>query len=150
MFLPKKILVPTDFSEFSDKALRQAYDLAKQHSAKIYFLHVIGVTQTCAIDYCFDDQTINAIDKKATESSENAMQEQIKRVVPSPDVEIESYVVKGHPYEQILKEQEAKKIDLIVISTHGRTGLVGHLMGSVSEKVARHAKCPVMLVKGTE
>ena len=109
MFAPKKILVPTDFSTYSDDALRQAYDLAKQHSAKIYFLHVIGVTQTCAIDYCFDEPTLAAIDKKAIETSEAAMNEQIKRVLPSMDVEIESYVVKGNPSVQILAEQEAKK-----------------------------------------
>lgn len=147
MFAPKKILVPTDFSTYSDEALRQAYDLAKQHSAKIYFLHVIGVTQTCAIDYCFDEPTIAAIDKKAIETSEAAMNEQIKRVLPSMDVEIESYVVKGSPSVQILAEQEAKKIDLLVISSHGKTGFIGHLMGSVAEKIARHAKCPVMLVR---
>jgi uncharacterized protein YeaO (DUF488 family) len=48
----------------------------------------------------------------------------------------------------ILKEQEDKEIDLIVIATHGRTGLMGHLLGSVAEKVVRHAKCPVFLVRG--
>ena len=147
MFAPQKILVPTDFSTFSDEALRQAYDLAKQHAARIYLLHVVGVTQTCAIDYCFDEPTIAAIDKKAIETSEAAMNEQIKRVLPAMDVELESYVVKGTPAAQILKEQEAKKIDLIVISSHGRTGLIGHLMGSVAEKIARHAQCPVMLVR---
>lgn len=150
MFSPKAILVPTDFSTFSDNALRQAYDIAKQHSAKIYFLHVIGITQTCAIDYCFDEQTINAIDRQAIDSSTNMMQEQLKRVIPSLDIEIESYIVKGNPYEQILKEQVAKKIDLIVISSHGKSGFIGHLLGSVADKVARGAKCPVMLVKTRE
>lgn len=147
MFSPKRILVPTDFSTFSDDALRQAYDLAKQHSAKIFFLHVIPVTHPCSVDYCFDEQTIADIGKKAIDFSVNTMQEQIKRAIPSMDVEVESYVLEGHPAPEILKEQEAKDIDLIVISSHGKTGFIGHLMGSIAEKVTRGAKCPVMLVK---
>ena len=144
----KKILVPTDFSKFSDNALKQAVEMAKQNKAKIYLLHVIGVVQTCAVDYCFDQQTIDALDKKSIESSEDMMQKQLKKVVNSRDVEIISYVIKGTPYHEILKEQEDKKIDLIVIATHGRTGLISHLLGSVAEKVVRHAKCPVFLVRG--
>lgn len=147
MFTPKKILVPTDFSKFSDDALKQAYDIAKQYKAKIYLLHVIGVVQTCAVDYCFDKQTIDMLDKKSIESSEDIMQKQIKKVVKSKDVEIISDVKKGTPYEEILKEQQSKKIDLIVIASHGRTGLLSHLIGSVAEKVARGAKCTVILVK---
>lgn len=75
------------------------------------------------------------------------MQKQIKKVAKLKDVEIISDVIKGTPYEAILKEQQAKKIDLIVIASHGRTGIMGHLIGSVAEKVARGAKCPVILVK---
>ena len=148
MTVIKKILVPTDFSKFSDNALKQALEMAKQNKAKIYLLHVIGVVQMCTVDYCLDQQTIDALDKKSIKSSEDMAQKQIKRVVHSKDVEIISYVKKGTPYEEILKEQENKKINLIVIATHGRTGLMSHLLGSVAEKVVRHAKCPVFLVRG--
>jgi universal stress protein A len=147
MFAPKKILVPTDFSKFSDNALKQAYDIAKQYKAKVYLLHVIEVVQTCAIDYCLDDQTVKALDEKSIKFSENMLQKQIKKVSQSKDVEVVSDVKKGTPYEEILKEQQSKKIDLIVIASHGKTGLLSHLMGSVAEKVARGAKCPVMLIK---
>lgn len=147
MFAPKKILVPTDFSKFSDEALKQAYDIAKQYKAKIYLLHVIGVVQTCAVDYCLDDQTIRALDEKSLKFSEDMMQKQIKKVFKAKDVEVVSDVKKGTPYEEILKEQQSKKMDLIVIASHGKTGLLSHLIGSVAEKVARGAKCPVMLVR---
>jgi nucleotide-binding universal stress UspA family protein len=147
MFAPKKILVPTDFSKFSDDALKQAYDIAKQYKAKIYLLHVIEVVQTCAVDYCFDDQTIKALNKKSIEFSEDMMQKQIKKVVKAKDVEVISNVKQGTPYEEILKEQQSKKMELIVIASHGRTGLLGHLIGSVAEKVARGAKCPVLLLR---
>jgi nucleotide-binding universal stress UspA family protein len=147
MFAPKKILVPTDFSKFSDNALKQAYDIAKQFRAKIYLLHVIEVVQTCSIDYCLDDQTLRALDEKSLAFSEKMMQKQINKVSKSKDVEVVSDVKKGTPYEEILKEQQSKKVDLIVIASHGKTGLLSHLIGSVAEKVARGAKCPVMLVR---
>jgi universal stress protein A len=147
MFAPKKILVPTDFSKFSDNALKQAYDIAKQYKAKIYLLHVIEVVRTCSIDYCLDDQTIRALDEKSLEFSEKMIRKQINKVFKSKDVEVVSDVKKGTPLEEILKEQQSKKMDLIVIASHGKTGLLSHLIGSVAEKVARGAKCPVMLVR---
>ena len=147
MFAPKKILVPTDFSKFSDEALKQAYDIAKQFKARIYLLHVIEIVQTCSIDYCLDDLTVRALDEQSLDFSEKMLQKQIKKVFKSKDVEVVSDVKKGTPYEEILKEQQSKKMDLIVIASHGRTGLLSHLIGSVAEKVARGAKCPVMLVR---
>jgi len=147
MFAPKKILVPTDFSKFSDDALKQAYDMAKQYKAKIYLLHVVGLIQQCVVDYCLDQQTTNALEKKAVKAAEDMMQKQIKKVVKSKDVEIVPDVAKGTPYVEILKEQKSKKIDVIVIGSHGMTGILSHLMGSVAEKVLRGAKCPVVLIK---
>jgi universal stress protein A len=147
MFAPKKILVPTDFSKFSNEALKQAYDIAKQYKAKIYLLHVIEVVQTCSVDYCLDDLTVKALDEKSLKFSENMLQKQIKKVFKSKDVEVISDIKKGTPYEEILKEQQSKKMDLIVIASHGKTGLLSHLIGGVTEKVARAAKCPVMLIR---
>jgi len=147
MFAPKKILVPIDFSKFSEIALKQAYDIAIQYKAKIYLLHVIDVIQICAGEYCFDERMVVELEKRIIQSSEEMMQKLIEKVIKSKDVKIISKVVKGTPYEAILKEQQSKKADLIVIASHGRTGLIGHLMGSVAEKVARGATCPVLLVK---
>ena len=144
----KKILVPTDFSKFSDNALKQAVEMARQNRTKIYLLHVVSIIQQCAVDYCLDTATVEDIEQKSMQSSQDMMQKQIRRVVKSSDVDIVSDMRKGTPYQEILKEQEEKKIDLIVIATHGRTGLIDHLLGSVAEKVARHAKSSVFLVRG--
>ncbi len=144
----RKILVPTDFSKFSDNALKQAVEMAKQNKAKIYLFHVINLVQQCSVDYCLDTGTVEDIEQQSMRSSQDMMQKQIRRVVKSSDVDIVSDVQKGTPYQEILKEQEDKKMDLIVIATHGRTGLIGHLLGNVAEKVARHAKCSVFLVRG--
>jgi universal stress protein A len=148
MFSPKKILVPTDYSNYSDKALSQALDIAKQQGAEIYLLHVVGLVQQCSVDYCIDNDTIADLDRKSVESAKQMMKEQIKRVADGSSLEIISDVRKGTPYEEILKEEKAQNVDLIVIATHGRTGLLAHLMGSVAEKVARGAKGPVLLVRG--
>jgi nucleotide-binding universal stress UspA family protein len=62
-------------------------------------------------------------------------------------VEIIKSITKGTPYEQILKEQQSKKVDLIVIASQGKTGILSHFIGNVAEKVLRGATCPVVLVK---
>ncbi len=146
-FPPPTILVPTDFSKFSDNALKQAIDIAKQHKAKIYLLHVISVMQQCSADYCLDNATVAALEKKSVKSSEDMMKKQIKRVMKTEEAEVIPDVKQGIPFAEILKEQAAKKIDLIVIASHGRTGLLGHLIGSVSDKVMKNAACPVLLVR---
>ncbi|MCX5807125.1 MAG: universal stress protein [Proteobacteria bacterium] len=147
MFSPKKILVPTDFSKYSDKALQQAADIAKEHNSTIYLFHVIGIIQQCAVDYCLDNQIIEELEKKSIDSSKEMMKEQINKIAEAKSLKIITDVKKGTPYEEILKEQAEKKIDLIVTASHGKTGLMHYLMGSVAEKVVKGAKCTVMLVK---
>jgi len=95
-----------------------------------------------------DSATLAELDKKSVESAKEMMKEQIKKAGAGSGVEIISDVRKGTPYEEILNEEKAKKVDLIVIASHGKTGLVSYLMGSVAEKVARGAKGPVLLVRG--
>ncbi|MBP1749449.1 MAG: UspA protein [Deltaproteobacteria bacterium] len=147
MIAPKRILVPTDFSEFSDDALEVAYDIAKQYQAKIYLLHVIETIQQCAVDYCLEEQTVDELEKQILASSEKMMKEQIEKVVKSKDVEIITDIRKGTAHREILKEEQSRNIDLVVISSHGKTGFLGHLLGSVAEKITREAKCPVVLVR---
>jgi universal stress protein A len=147
MFSPKKILVPTDFSDYSDKALQKAIDIAKQHNSTIYLFHVIGIVQQCAIDYCLDNQVVEELEKRSAHSSTEMMKAQVNKIGDAGSVKIITDVKKGIPYEEILKEQEKRKIDLIVIASHGKTGLLHYLMGSVAEKVVKGAKCTVVLVK---
>jgi len=147
MFSPKTILVPTDFSEYSDKALQHATDIARQNNARIYLLHVIGVTQQCIVDYCIDKQMVDQLEQQSIDSAKEMIRKQLDKLKEAESVEIVPDIRKGTPYEEILKEQEDKKMDLIVIASHGKTGLLSHLIGSVAEKVSRAAKCPVLLVR---
>lgn len=149
MFAPKKILVPTDFSKFSDSALQQALAMAIPQKTTIYLLHVIDVIRQCAIDYCLDKPTVDALEKKSVKAAQAMMEEQIKRVAKSDKVKIIADIKSGgSSYEEILHEQKAKKVDLIVIACRGQAAALRHLIGGVAEKVARHATCPVYLVRG--
>jgi universal stress protein A len=151
MFAPKKILVPTDFSEFSDKALQAALDIAKQHSARIYLFHVVDeVVHRSAGDYVFSDEMVQLIKDNAMAAAKEDLEKQLKKFRVPKEVKVTADIGKGVSYDEILREQKARKTNLIVIASHGRTGLLGHLIGSVAEKVARGATCPVLLVRSPE
>ncbi len=149
MFAPKNILVPTDFSVYADNALKQAIDIAKQNKAKIFLFHVIDDGfQQCSVDYCINESDVQRILKESQASALDKLQQEAKKVAAgASDIEIVYDAKRGIPYEEILKEQEEKNIDLIVIASHGKTGILKNLLGGVVDKVMKRAKCPVLLVR---
>ncbi|MGA3084546.1 MAG: universal stress protein [Thermodesulfobacteriota bacterium] len=147
MFSPKSILVPTDFSEYSDKALQQAIDIAKQFKGKIYLLHVIGIVIPYMVDYSIDPRILNQVENASETTSKKMLRDQLAKFPDSKSIEIIDDIRRGVHYMEISNYQQEKKIDLIVISSHGKTGLLSHLIGSVAEKVLRSAKCSVLLVR---
>lgn len=147
MFTPKTILVPTDFSEFSDKAVQQAADIAEQNNAKVYLLHVVDKLQQCAIDYCIPLETMMKVQSDSEKEATKKMQDEADKILKSRKIDVVFDVKSGVPFEEILKEQQERKADLIVIASHGRTGILKTLIGSVAERVMREAKCPVLLVR---
>ncbi len=148
MFAPKSILVPTDFSEFADEALKDAVEIAKKFNSKIYLLHVFdeGMHQ-CVADYCLSGEVVAQLESEAMKTSRERMEKEVQAIAKEKQIEIVFDIKKGFPYETILNEQQEKGIDLIVIASHGKTGLLKQLIGSVAEKVIRSAKSPVLLVK---
>ena len=149
MFSPKKILVPTDFSVYADDAIKQAIDIAKQYKAQLYMLHVVDEKfQQCAADYCVDEATFRKILKESVDGANDKLREEVKKITGDhAEVEITYDVIKGNAYEEIIREQENKGIDLIVIASHGKTGILKNLMGGVVEKVIKRVKCPVLLIR---
>ena len=149
MFKPKTILVPTDFSVYSDNALKQAIDIAEQNKARIYLFHVIDDGfQQCTVDYCVNEATVQKIYDESMKNAQEKLQQEAKKVTESKtNVEIVYDAKRGIPYEEILKEQEDKGADLIVIASHGKTGILKNLMGGVVDKVIKRAKCQVLLVR---
>ena len=148
-FQPKNILVPTDFSEDSDRAFITALGIAGQGRSRIFLLHVIGITvQQCASDYSIDRSVVDRVLSESVIYSNEKLRETIERFSGGGQVKVIPDLRKGQPYEEILKEASERKADLIVIATHGRTGLKKYFLGSVAEKVMKEAKCPVLLIRG--
>jgi universal stress protein A len=149
MFAPKKILVPTDFSVYADNALKQAIDIAKQNKSRIYLFHVIDDGfQQCAVDYCLDEGSVQKILKESIKNAQDKLNQEVKKITDSNSkIEVVYDAKRGIPYEEILKEQEEKGIDLIVIASHGKTGILKNLIGGVVDKVVKRAKCQILLIR---
>jgi nucleotide-binding universal stress UspA family protein len=148
MFAPKNILVPTDFSKHSDAALKKAVDIATGNDTNIYLLHVIDEQiRQCAVDYCLSIEVVTKLEKDSVKASRDRLKKEAEAIIKSKKIKVIFDVKNGVPSEVILSEQKAKKIDLIVIASHGKTGIIKQLMGSVADKVVRGSKCPVIVVK---
>ena len=147
MFAPKRILVPTDFSDYSDEALKQALELAKQFNAKVYLLHVASPITQCTADYCLDTAKVRMAEEAEMLRAKEMMQNELKKFPEFQEVEIISDVREGEPVAEILKEQEENGVDLIVMPSHGKTGFMKRLLGQISERVMEEAKSPVLVVR---
>ena len=149
MLMPTKILVPTDFSEPSDRAFEQALDIARQYHGKVFLLHVIREEVPYQIDTGFitDEGLWQQIRNSQLAEAKERLQNQIDKFPQAKDVEIVATVRQGIPYEKILEEGKEKDIDLIVIASLGRTGIAKYLIGSVARNVLKASKCPVLLTK---
>lgn len=144
MFKIKNILLPTDFSKISLTAAEYAVELAKEYNAKLHILHVLEKTPPILAIRSLDlsrEKIIESIDADA----QSQMDHCIKSIKRPADIEIIPVIRKGIDYEEIIKYSKEKKIDIIVIATHGRTGILHTLLGSVAEKVIRYSKIPVLV-----
>jgi universal stress protein A len=147
MFRPSRILVPTDFSDTSRKAVQYAIDLAQNYNAQVFVLHVITeLTEQCAVDYCLDYQDFQALDQKILKTAEERLRSLVESVPNSPPVPLQMSVRKGKADEEILKEEKEKQIDLLVVASLG-SGFAGYLIGSVARNILKGSTCPVFLVK---
>lgn len=149
MLMPTRILVPTDFSEYSDRALRQAFDIAKQYKASVYILHVIHEKMTDRIDdYGLSYPSyIKDMETEMINGARMRLEKEIDQFPQRREVEVFTDVVIGNPSEAILEEEMKKGIDLVVIASLGRTGIAKYLIGSVARNVLKGSKCPVLLTK---
>ena len=146
---PTKILVPTDFSESSDRALAQGLDIAEQYKTKLFFLHVLHEDiYRSGLEFTFLDETVrHQIKERAAQWARQSLVERLGNFQHSKDVEVVTRVRWGVPYDEILKEGTEQGIDLIVIASLGRSGIAKYFMGSVARNVLKGSKCPVLLTK---
>ena len=135
---PMKILFPTDFSDASDAALDLATSLARERGATLLIAHV-------------DESPVSyggvEFDYRPEAPREETLR-MLEEVVPTDiSVPFEDRLIVGLPGPAIVELAKRENVDLIVIATHGRTGLARVVMGSVAEEVVRKAKCTVLTVK---
>ncbi|MDB6065270.1 MAG: uspa protein [Pedosphaera sp.] len=145
-FKLKKILVPTDFSSCSQKALQYAIPLAKQFSASLTLLHVVKpISDSGEIGMgmvAFPEDEVRGFCEKRISAMART---EVGGRAPTMTV-----VRLGQPVSEIIDAAREQEIDLIIMSTHGHTGLKHVLLGSVTENVVRYAKCPVLVVRERE
>jgi universal stress protein A len=147
MLKPTKILVPTDFSGYSDKAFHQALDIAKKYNAGIYLVHVLHGKNPYDTGGSITPSYYEDLEKEMMDMAMKRLQEQIARFPQAKEVEVLSEVVNGNTSEAILAEERSKGIDLIVIASLGQSGMAKYLIGGVARNVLKGAKCPVLLTK---
>jgi nucleotide-binding universal stress UspA family protein len=145
----KRILVPTDGSKLSDKAVKEAAKLAKLAGADLLLLHVRPpydrplYTEGSSLAY-----PSRRKDKEREEKEEHDILHSAAKISDAMDVTTETtYVTSTSPYEAIVKTAKKGKCDLIVMSSHGRRGIAGLLIGSETQKVLTHTTIPVLVVR---
>jgi nucleotide-binding universal stress UspA family protein len=153
MWNMRKILAPTDLSELSLAGIRYAFELAAETAGEVIVFHVIGYQEAGPVlngmEYGYAMAQSSMIEDLVDDHRKQLDEFLGKHLPVSLKIKLRQDVVVGAPYEKIIEKAAAENVDAIVISTHGRTGLVHALLGSVAEKVVRLAKCPVLTVRPT-
>ena len=141
----KRILVPIDFSEHSKDALKYAIPFARQFNASISLIYVVEPTVYPA-DFSFGQVGFPAVEDELRKKGAEELEELIKREIGEKVVA--DYVIRtGKAFYEIDQFARETSIDLIIIATHGHTGVEHILFGSTAEKVVRYAPCPVLVVR---
>ncbi len=144
-----RILVPTDFSKSSDNALTYAVAFAEKFGASIHLLHVVQDLALFIPEAIMASPPLTA----PVEQFRAAAREALDRAIGGlnrPGLTVHPEVGEGVPAEEIIRVARERDVDLIVMGTHGHTGLAHVLLGSICEKVVRRAPCPVLTVRHPE
>jgi len=139
----KRILLPVDFSDHCDVAAQHAAWFAKQSQGEVHLVHVIA--NPADEIYAPQESKYWVMVEHAEIKARELMAANARACLPA-DCSWTAHVEVGDPYENLMKMTQALHPDLIVMSTHGRTGIAHLVMGSVAEKVLRHSICPVFIV----
>jgi nucleotide-binding universal stress UspA family protein len=143
----RRILYPSDFSRASGAAFTKALEMAKTNRAELLVVHVLASVVPMVGDGYVPPNVYEEIEASARSQA----QAQINRLMAKArkaEVRVKGLLMDGVPHEQITRAARSKRADLIVIGTHGRTGLAKFFLGSVAGRVVSIAACPVLTVRG--
>ncbi|MFO0951803.1 MAG: universal stress protein [Isosphaeraceae bacterium] len=142
----RSILAPTDFSKHSELAVRYACGLAEKLGAKLYLLHVLSEVVPVGPDPMLAPVMPPEFYKETEAASKEALMKLLDPAWGKPTA-VETAVRWGSPVDVVVDHAATHGVDLIVIATHGRTGLSHMLLGSVAERMIREAPCPVLTIR---
>jgi nucleotide-binding universal stress UspA family protein len=140
----KRILVPTDASEYSRRALKTALELARSVQAEVVLLHVSYTPQAYwgyTISY-----GITVTQEQLDQNGELALDATLTGI-DTEHVVIKKRVESGHPVTIILEQIKKENIDLVIMGSHGYGAIAGSVLGSVSQRVLQRVSCPVLIIK---
>lgn len=141
----RRILVPVDFSDYSKDALQYATDLGSHFKADLLLMYVVESVGYPA-DLGYGGVDISRIEKELSERAGGELK-RLAEAYSGSKLNISTIVHTGRPYVEILRAAREYGTDMIVIATHGHTGVEHILFGSTADKVVRKAPCPVMVVR---
>lgn len=140
----KKIVIATDGSEYTKKSVEFAVKLAKELDAEVHGIYVMDTAAFVSVPL---DAALEDILEVLREEGRRAV-EYVEKVAKENGVKVKTEILEGYPAEMIVKYAEEIGADLISVGTLGKSGIERFILGSVSEKVIRLSKIPVMVVKG--
>lgn len=140
----KKILYPVDFSDYAEEILEYAVALAKKFEAELHLVHVIpDLNYFTPYESFLTPENLVAIERNI----EGEVEKDFNRLTEKVDIPVKKAVKTGAVFIEIIDYIKEENIDLVVMGTHGRSGIEHILIGSVAEKVVRKAPCPVLTVR---
>ena len=147
---PRRILWPTDFSETSLQAARYARALCNRFGAQLHVLHVVPPPVNPDVNIMFAGEVPMIVSESdLSDASRRGLKRLVEKHLDN-DAGVVCDVSSGNPWTAICEYAGKHEIDMIVITTHGRTGITHALIGSTAERVVQHAPCPVLTVKNKE
>lgn len=138
------ILAPIDFSDYSKNALKYAIEFAKEFKAKLFLVYVVE-PMIYPADFSMGQIAIPSTDIDLHARAEEELNNLAKSI--DADLKVETMIKTGKPFVEIIETATEKDIDLIIIATHGHTGVEHLLFGSTAEKIVRKAPCPVLTLR---
>lgn len=143
----KKILVPVDGSHRAQTAAQHAAELAGKMDATLVLFHVIPIMPVYTGRYGQVNDAYSLINDQLEESGKEILERTEKEIAPYQINKVETKIVRGIPAQEICQEAADGGYDLLVMGSRGLSDIKGYLMGSVSNRVSRHAPCPVLIVR---
>jgi nucleotide-binding universal stress UspA family protein len=143
----RTIVHPSDFSPASARARALAVELARQNGARLIVAHVLPPVVPAATEGFLSPGTYASIAEAGRRDAQRRLDAMVARA-RTDGVRAESLLLQGLPAEQIVRAARSKRADLVVLGTHGRSGLPRLVLGSVAERVIGLARCPVLTVRG--